>query len=94
MANPPIDSVTVQILPDGRLDSANTARYLGVSTKLLAMMRCDGSGPLFLKRRGKVFYFRSDLDEWLHQAERVRSTEEARLKQPRGQRGRASRSAR
>ena len=54
----------LQILPDGRLDTRNAARYLGCSPKTLAHMRCSGKGPSYLKP-GRVFYFRHDLDEWL-----------------------------
>jgi hypothetical protein len=50
--------------PDNRLDAKNAARYLGLSPKTLAMMRCNGKGPRFVKR-GRIFYFKNDLDEWL-----------------------------
>ena len=54
----------IVILPDGRMDTRNAAAYLGFSIKTLAMQRCAGTGPRFVKR-GRVFYFRQDLDEWL-----------------------------
>jgi hypothetical protein len=57
-------NVEVTILPDGRMDVKNAATYLGLSVKTLAMMRCHGNGPKFIKR-GRVFYYRADLDEWL-----------------------------
>ena len=41
---------TIQMYPDGRLDAANAARYAGLATKTLAMMRCSGTGPKFVKR--------------------------------------------
>ena len=62
----------VVILPDGRMDAKNAAAYLGYSVKTLAMQRCAGTGPKFVKR-GRVFYFRQDLDEWLLNG-RVEST--------------------
>jgi len=65
------------MLADGRLDTANTAAYCGLSVKTLAMKRCDGTGPRFVKP-GRIFYFRDDLDEWL-QAVRVKSTAQARV---------------
>jgi hypothetical protein len=40
-------------------------------------MRCQGTGPRFIKR-GRVFYYQEDLDAWLAQAERVTSTAQAR----------------
>ena len=58
------DEIKVQIFPDGRLDVPNAASYLGLKEKTLAMMRCKGTGPKFIKR-GKVFYFQDDLDEWI-----------------------------
>ncbi len=54
----------VMMLPDGRLDTKNAASYTGLSEKTLAMMRCEGNGPKYIKL-GRVFYFRNDLDEWI-----------------------------
>lgn len=71
MPNP----VEVVVLPDGRMDTKNSATYLGFSVKTLAMMRCQGTGPKFIKR-GRVFYYREDLDDWL-KAGRVTSTAQA-----------------
>ena len=76
---PVVTKVEVFILPDGRLDTANTSAYLGVKEKTLAMWRCQGIGPRFIKR-GRVFYFKEDLDAWIMQAERVTSTAQAKLR--------------
>jgi predicted DNA-binding transcriptional regulator AlpA len=65
----------VMMLPDGRLDTKNAASYTGLSEKTLAMMRCEGNGPKYIKR-GRVFYFRNDLDEWILSG-RVSSTTQA-----------------
>lgn len=54
----------VTMFPDGRLDTKNSATYTGLSEKTLAMKRCDGTGPRYIKR-GRIFYFKKDLDEWL-----------------------------
>jgi predicted glutamine amidotransferase len=70
-------SVEIVMYPDGRLDTINASAYVGLSPKTMAMMRCDGTGPRFIKR-GRVFYFREDLDAWLAKAERVTSTAQAR----------------
>jgi hypothetical protein len=64
-------------VPDGRMNPKNAALYLGLSEKTLAMMRCAGTGPKFTKR-GRVFYFEDDLDEWVALAVRVTSTAQAR----------------
>lgn len=74
-----IERVRVIAFPDGRLDTENAARYLGLSTKTLAMMRSAGSGPKFVKR-GRVFYYQNDLDDWLKQQPKVTSTAQARLR--------------
>jgi hypothetical protein len=63
-----IRQVSVQVLPDGRMDRRNAAKYLGLSVKTLAMHACRRTGPNFVKR-GRVFYFREDLDHWLKQSD-------------------------
>jgi hypothetical protein len=73
-----VDRVLVKevvMYPDGRLDTKNTAAYTGLSAKTLAMMRCNGKGPKFVKR-GRIFYYREDLDAWLMEG-RVQSTAQA-----------------
>lgn len=70
---------TITFLPDGRLDSKNAALYLGLSKKTLAMMRCHGTGPKFIKR-GRVFYYKDDLDDWLNQNGRHISTSQSKFK--------------
>lgn len=71
-----INCLQVNMYPDGRLDTANASTYLGLSVKTLAMMRSQGTGPRFIKR-GRIFYFRDDLDEWAS-VPKVRSTAEHR----------------
>jgi hypothetical protein len=56
--------VAVVILPDGRMNRKNAAKYLGLAEKTLAMHASRGTGPAFIKR-GRVFYFRDALDAWL-----------------------------
>ncbi len=60
----------VAVLPGGRINSKNAARYLGLSEKTLAMMRSNGTGPVYVKR-GRVFYYRDDLDRWLQEGKVV-----------------------
>ncbi|MEO5334404.1 MAG: helix-turn-helix domain-containing protein [Magnetococcus sp. YQC-5] len=71
-----IKHVEVKVLPDGRMGTKDSALYLGLKEKTLAMMRCRGEGPPFVKR-GRIFYFVNDLDAWL-QAGRVQSTAQSR----------------
>jgi hypothetical protein len=68
-----IATASIEMLPDGRMNTANAARYLGCSPKTLAHMRCYGKGPSFSKP-GRVWYFREDLDSWLGSHCRRRST--------------------
>lgn len=68
-------SIEVRLYPDGRMDSLNTARYIGCSEKTLANMRSQGIGPAFVKR-GRVFYYKDDVDAWLR-AGRVISSAQA-----------------
>jgi hypothetical protein len=68
----------VVIFPDGRMDTKNAAAYLGLSEKTLAMMRCKGTGPRFMKVGGRVFYFQNHLDEFVIKAGFVTSTAQAR----------------
>lgn len=59
-----VDTQAIVVLPDGRMDPKNAAAYLGLSVKTLAMKRCSGTGPRYVKR-GRIFYFRHDLDSWV-----------------------------
>lgn len=64
------------MFPDGRMDAKNSSVYVGLSEKTLAMMRCNGTGPKFVKR-GRIFYFKEDLDSWLNAGGRLTSTAQA-----------------
>jgi len=61
--------VTVKMFPDGRMDSKNAARYVGLEEKTLAMKRSDGTGPHYIKR-GRIFYFKHDLDVWINEGKK------------------------
>lgn len=67
---------TIDMFPDGRMDVRNASYYLGVKEKTLAMWRAGGTGPRFIKR-GRVFYYKEDLDAWLNEHGRHRSTAQA-----------------
>ena len=71
-----VNSKEVVMYPDGRVDSHNASLYVGLSEKTMAMMRCNGTGPKFVKR-GRIFYFREDLDSWLNAGGRFTSTAQA-----------------
>ncbi len=66
----------LEILADGLMTCEQASTYLGLALITLAKKRCDGTGPKFSKR-GRLLYYREDLDEWLR-AGKVRSNAEAR----------------
>ena len=72
-----IETVSIKMFPDGRLDVKNAALYLGLEEKTLAMKRSDGTGPSFIKR-GRIFYFKDDLDAWINECKRAKSTAQLR----------------
>lgn len=72
-----MQSVEVQMFPDGRLDRQNAALYTGFSVKTLAMHASAGTGPGYQKIGGRVFYRLQDLDAWLNSFPVVRSTAQA-----------------
>ena len=72
-----IEMVSVKMFPDGRMDARNAALYLGLEEKTLAMKRSDGTGPQFIKR-GRIFYFKEDLDAWISECKRATSTAQLR----------------
>lgn len=74
--NPVVHSMDIFMFPDGRLDVKNAAFYLGLKAKTLAMMRWNGSGPRFIKR-GRIFYYKDDLDVWLNADGRFTTTAQA-----------------
>ncbi len=73
LTNQTITAIEITMFPDGRFDAKNAASYLGLKEKTLAMMRGNGSGPKFIKR-GKIFYFKEDLDAWINATGRLTST--------------------
>ena len=77
MTQPQIKSIEVVTYPDGLMDTCNTSKYTGLSDKTLAMMRCNGNGPKFVKR-GRIFYFQSDIDDWMNANGRMTSTAQAK----------------
>jgi hypothetical protein len=60
-----IDQVRVRVLPDGRMDRANAALYLGHNPKTLAAWQSFGMGPRSVKVGGRVFYYQADLDRFI-----------------------------
>lgn len=71
-----MDKNNIKILPDGRMDTANAALYTGLTQSTLAVFRCEGTGPKFIKR-GRIFYYKDDLDEWINKDGKFSSTSQA-----------------
>ncbi|MBP6647536.1 MAG: hypothetical protein KA207_16875 [Burkholderiaceae bacterium] len=77
MTQQQISPIQVVTYPDGRMNTKNASTYTGLSEKTLAMMRCNGNGPKFIKR-GRVFYFMADVDAWMNANGRMTSTAQAK----------------
>ncbi len=72
-----VEMTSVKMYPDGRLNTKNASLYLGLEEKTLAMKRSDGTGPRFIKR-GRIFYFKEDLDAWINECKKATSTAQLR----------------
>lgn len=60
-----VESITVRVLPDGRLSREDAARYLGLKPKTLSMWALKGKGPKPTRVGGRVFYFKDELDAFI-----------------------------
>ena len=60
-----IERVRVRILPDGRLDRKNAAKYLGKAVKTLAEWHTRGKGPRSVLVGGSRIYYQADLDAYI-----------------------------
>jgi hypothetical protein len=52
------------------LDTLGAAAYLNVLPSYLERLRCNGDGPVFVKRNGLVRYDCDDLDTWFEAGKR------------------------
>ena len=59
---------SIEVLPDGRMDTNNAAKYIGRQKQTLAQWRSEGVGPPFIKR-GRIYYFKDEIDSWLKNGE-------------------------
>ncbi len=62
---PSIEPVRVRLLPDGRMDRNNAAKYINRAPKTLAIWAMDGKGPPVHKSGGRCFYYKDDLDAFI-----------------------------
>ena len=63
------DQVVVEVLPDGRMARAATARYIGIAPQTLAIWALRGIGPRPFKIGGKVFYRKREVDAFISAGE-------------------------
>jgi len=61
-----VETPRVFVHPDGRMDRKNSAIYLGCAAKTMADWAVKGIGPAYVLVGGRVFYFQSDLDDWIN----------------------------
>ncbi len=64
-----VDQVRVRVLPDGRMTRRDAAAYLGLAEKTLAMWAIDGRKPKVHRVGGRCFYYKDDLDAFIHSEE-------------------------
>ena len=62
---PTIDRVRIRVLPDGRVNRRDSAAYLGISPKTLAMWQTQGKGPASILVGGRRFHFLEELDRYV-----------------------------
>ena len=60
-----VETVRVRVLPDGRMDRENAAKYLGRKPKTLAIWTTEGKGPDSHLCGGRRFYYKDDLDAFI-----------------------------
>jgi hypothetical protein len=56
-----MDQIRITVLPDGRVDRPNAARFLGLAPKTLAEYHRLGKGPASMKVGARRFYKIDDL---------------------------------
>src|SRR6202011_2848459 len=59
------------------LDTDAAAVYTGTKPNYLEKLRCNGSGPVFIKRNGLIRYDPDDLDAWLEAGKRQSTSRSA-----------------
>ena len=65
VADASVEAVRCRMLPDGRMTQEDSARYLGLKEKTLAMWALQRKGPPFVRVEARVFYFKADLDAFI-----------------------------
>jgi hypothetical protein len=55
----------VEVLPDGRMDRGNAAKYLGRRPQTLRIWAMQGKGPKPHNVGGRAFYYLHELDAYV-----------------------------
>ncbi len=61
-----VEHIKVRVLPDGRMTRRHAARYIGVEDKTLANWDLMKKGPPSILVGGRRFYYKADLDAFIH----------------------------
>jgi len=72
-----ITEIEIKTYPGGRMDPENAAKYLKLSPNTLAVMRSQGTGPMYTKKGG-IWYFQADLDNWLREGGKLSKSSQAK----------------
>jgi hypothetical protein len=60
-----ITVLTVEVLPDGRMDRANAAKFIGRSPQTLRIWSVHGKGPPAYTVGGRAYYYFADLEAYV-----------------------------
>ena len=60
-----VERVKVRVLPDGRMNRRDAARYIGVKDKTLANWHLMNRGPRSVLVGGRRFYYQAVLDAFI-----------------------------
>ena len=66
---PTIDRVRIRVLPDGRVNRRDSAAYIGISPKTMAMWLTQGKGPASFLVGGRRFSYIEELDRYIEEGE-------------------------
>ncbi len=65
VAQAEVEPIRVRVLPDGRMDRKNAAKYVGRTPKTLAMWHMEGRGPKSVLVGGRRYYYQKVLDAFI-----------------------------
>ena len=69
LAESGIEQIRVVVLPDGRMDRASTAAYIGCAPQTLASWAVKKIGPRPIRVGGKTYYRKAEVDRFIASGE-------------------------